>query len=214
LSDPHTVPNLIREGLRAQLGSDSFVTGLMYVALDIEPNTPIQMVAPPGSPLQEIPAIPNTLEQAQEVAVRIFEKLDKVDFANVFQEMTGTLDSIKQIASSPELKTAISHSEKTREQLTQTLGSARQTLDTLDTQIKPLSSSLQKTSVSADTAVKQATITLGAVQTTIEPNSPLNFQVVQTLQDVSAAARSIKELADYIQRNPSAIVRGRDITQE
>src|SRR6266481_2035144 len=97
LSDPHTVPNLIREGLRAQLGSDSFVT--------------------------------------------------------------GPLDSIKQIASSPELKTAISHSEKTREQLTQTLGSARQTLDTLDTQIKPLSSSLQKTSLSTDAAVKQATVT-------------------------------------------------------
>ena len=84
LSDPHTIPNLIREGMRAQLGSDSFVTGLMYVALDIRPNTPIQMVAPPGSPLQEIPAVPNTLEQAQAVAMRIFERLDKVDFNAVF----------------------------------------------------------------------------------------------------------------------------------
>ncbi len=214
LSDPHTVPNLIKEGMRAQLGSDSFVTGLMYVALDIEPNTPIQMVAPPGSPLQEIPAIPNTLEQAQAVAVRIFERLDKVDFANVFQEMTGTLDSIKQIAMSPELKVAISNSEKTREQFTQTLGSARQTLDTLDTQIKPLSSSLQKTSTSTDAAVKQATVTLGTVQTTIEPGSPVNYQVVQTLQDVSAAARSIKELTDYLQRDPSAILRGRDLSRE
>jgi len=52
------------------------------------------------------------------------------------------------------------------------------------------------------------------VNTTIEPNSPVNYQVVQTLQDVSAAARSIKELADYIQRNPSAIIRGRDISQQ
>src|SRR5579863_2312182 len=61
LSDPHTIPNLIREGLRAQLGSDSFVTGLLYVALDIQnPSTPFQMVAPPGSPLQEIPSVPNT----------------------------------------------------------------------------------------------------------------------------------------------------------
>jgi paraquat-inducible protein B len=137
-----------------------------------------------------------------------------VDFANVFQEMTGTLDSIKQIASAPELKTAVSNAEKTREQLSQTLGSARQTLDTLDTQIKPLSNSLQKTSLSTDAAVKQATVTLGTVNTTIEPGSPVNYQVVQTLQDVSAAARSIKELADYIQRNPSAIIRGRDISQE
>jgi paraquat-inducible protein B len=213
LNDPHTIPNLIREGLRAQLGSDSFVTGLMYVALDIQPNTPEQMVSAPGSPLQEIPVIPTTLEQAQAVAVRIFERLDKVDFATVFQQVSGTLNSIKEIASSPELKQVVAHSEKTREQFNRTLAGAEQTLNTVDSQVKPLSASLQKTSLSTDAAVKQAKLTLGTVQTTIEPGSPVNYQIVQTLQDVSAAARSIKELADYLQRNPSAIVRGRDLSQ-
>ena len=146
LSDPHTVPNLIREGLRAQLGSDSFVTGLMYVALDIQPNTPIQMVAPPGSPLQEIPAVPNTLEQAQAVAVRIFERLDKVDFNAVFTQMTAMLDSIRQLATSPALKEVVNNSEKTREQLDRTLAGAQQTLNTVNGQVPPLSDSLQKTS--------------------------------------------------------------------
>ena len=214
LSDPHTIPNLIREGLRAQLGSDSFVTGLMFVALDIEPNTAIKMVAPPGSPLQEIPAIPTTLEQAQEVAIRIFEKLDKVDFDAVFTQMTGMLESIRQITTSPALKEVVANSEKTREQLDHTLAGAQQTLSTVNRQVPPLSDSLQKTSLSADAAAKQARLTLGTVQTTIEPNSPVNYQVLQTLQDVSAAAHSIKELADYLQRNPSAIVRGRDLSQD
>src|SRR5271167_3295129 len=214
LSDPHTIPNLIREGLRAQLGSDSFVTGLMFVALDIEPNTPIQMVAPPGSPLQEIPAIPTTLEQAQAVAVRIFERLDKVDFAAVFTQMTAMLDSIRQVTSSPGLRETVNNSEKTREQLDRTLAGAQQTLSTVNSQVPPLSNSLQKTSVSADAAPKQDRLTLGTVQTAIEPNSPVNYQVLQTLQDVSAAAHSVKELADYLQRNPSAVVRGRDLSQD
>jgi paraquat-inducible protein B len=214
LDDPHTIPNLIREGMRAQLGSDSFVTGLMYVALDIQPNTPIQMVAPPGSPLQEIPAVPNTLEQAQAVAVRIFERLDKVDFNAVFTQLTGMLDSVRQITTSPSLREAINNSEKTREQLDHTLTGAQQTLSTVNGQVRPLSKSLQKTSLSADAAARQATLTLGTVQTTIEPNSPINYQALQTLQDVSAAAHSIKELADYLQRNPSAIVRGRDFSQD
>ncbi|HEY9159072.1 MlaD family protein [Candidatus Binatus sp.] len=214
LSDPHTIPNLIREGLRAQLGSDSFVTGLMYVALDIEPNTPIQMAAPLGSPLQEIPAIPTTLEQAQAVAIRIFEKLDKVDFDAVFTQMTGMLDSIRQITTSPALKEVVANSEKTRQQLDHTLAGAQQTLNSMNSQVHPLSQSFQKTSLSADAAAKQARLTLGAVQTAIEPNSPVNYQVLQTLQDVSAAARSIKELADYLQRNPSAIIRGRDLSQD
>jgi len=214
LSDPHTIPNLIREGLRAQLGSDSFVTGLLYVALDILPKTPIQMVAPPGSPLQEIPAIPTTLEQAQAVAIRIFEKLDKVDFDAMFTQMTGMLDSIRQITTSPALKKVVANSEETREQLDHTLAGAQQTLSTVNRQVPPLSDSLQKTSLSADAAAKQARLTLGTVQTTIEPNSPVNYQVLQTLQDVSAAAHSIKELADYLQRNPSAIIRGRDLSQD
>ena len=214
LSDPHTIPNLIREGLRAQLGSDSFVTGLLYVALDIEPNTPIQMIAPQGSPLQEIPAIPTTLEQAQAVAVRIFERLDKVDFDAVFAQMTGMLDSIRQITTSPGLREALNNSEKTREQLDRALAGAQQTLNTMNRQVLPLSNSLQKTSLSADAAAKQVRLTLGTVQTTIEPNSPINYQALQTLQDVSAAAHSIKELADYLQRNPSAIIRGRDISQD
>lgn len=214
LDDPHTIPNLIREGMRAQLGSDSFVTGLMYVALDIEPNTPIQMYAPPGSPLQEIPAVPNTLEQAQAVAIRIFERLDKVDFNAVFTQMTGMLDSIRQITTSPALKEVVANSEKTRQQLDHALAGAQQTFKSVNGQVQPLSEALQKTSGSADAAARQARLTLSTVQTTIEPNSPINYQAVQTLQDVSAAAHSIKELADYLQRNPSAIVRGRDFSQD
>ena len=124
------------------------------------------------------------------------------------------LDSIRQITNSPSLREAVNNSEKTREQLDHALAGAQQTLNTVNGQVPPLSQSLQKTSASADAAAKQATLTLGTVQTTIEPNSPINYQALQTLQDVSAAAHSIKELADYLQRNPSAIVRGRDFSQD
>jgi phospholipid/cholesterol/gamma-HCH transport system substrate-binding protein len=214
LSDPHTIPNLIKEGMRAQLGMDSFVTGLLYVALDIEPTTPIKMIAPPGAPLQEIPSIPNALEQLQSVAVRIFEKLDKVDFNTVFNDASETLDSIKQIMTTPQLKTAVAGLENSREQLGHTMGSVQHTFDNVDTRVGPLTSSFEKTSDSAGVAAQHARITLDTVNTTIQPGSPLNYQALQTLQDVGAAARSIKELADYIKLNPQSLVRGRDSGQE
>jgi paraquat-inducible protein B len=128
--------------------------------------------------------------------------------------MTGMLDSIRQITTSPSLREAINNSEKTREKLDRALATTQQTLNTVNNQVPPLSESLQKTSGSTDAAAKQVKLTLGTVQTTIEPNSPINYQALQTLQDVSAAAHSIKELADYLQRNPSAIVRGRDFSQD
>jgi paraquat-inducible protein B len=222
LSDPHTIPNLILEGLRAQLASDSFVTGILYVKLDIEPDMPSKMFAPAGSPLQEIPAIPNTLEQVQEMATQILKKLDKVDVTKlngVFDEMATTLTSINNgiarkdannnlsqaLVSASQTLDSINNniaSKKTGEELSQMLASASKTMDS----IRPVSSSF-------DAAAKQATNTLGTVQTAIEPGSPVNYQILQALHDVSAAARSIKELADFLQRNPSTVIRGRDLNQ-
>jgi paraquat-inducible protein B len=63
-------------------------------------------------------------------------------------------------------------------------------------------------------AAQHARVTLDTVNTAIQPGSPLNYQALQTLQDLSAAARSIKELADYIKLNPNSLVRGRDSGQE
>ena len=128
--------------------------------------------------------------------------------------MTGMLESIKQVTSSPALRETVNNSEKTRAQVDRTLDTVQKTLNTMNSRVPQLSDSFQKTSRAADAAATQARLTLDTVQTTIEPNSPVNYQVLQTLQDVSAAARSIKQLTDYLQRNPSAIIRGRDIGQD
>jgi paraquat-inducible protein B len=57
--------------------------------------------------------------------------------------------------------------------------------------------------------VQKAEAALDHIQTTLEPDSPLVYRADEALQNVSAAARSLRELGDYLQRNPSAIVRGR-----
>ena len=63
-----------------------------------------------------------------------------------------------------------------------------------------------KTAVAA-TEVEQATKTL---RTLIEPGSPVEVKLTQTLDDVSAAVRSLRVLADSLERDPSSIVRGKD----
>jgi hypothetical protein len=67
------------------------------------------------------------------------------------------------------------------------LGSVRQTFDNVDTRVGPLTSSLEKTSDSAGVAAQHARVTLDTVNTAIAPGSPLNYQALQTLQDLSAA---------------------------
>jgi paraquat-inducible protein B len=43
----------------------------------------------------------------------------------------------------------------------------------------------------------------------IEPNSVFNQQLDSTLQEVSRAARSMRVLADYLERHPEALIRGK-----
>jgi len=43
----------------------------------------------------------------------------------------------------------------------------------------------------------------------IEPNSPLGVELSGTLREVSQAARSVRVLADYLERHPEALIRGK-----
>jgi paraquat-inducible protein B len=43
----------------------------------------------------------------------------------------------------------------------------------------------------------------------IEPNSVLGQQLDSTLQEVSGAARALRLLADYLERHPEALIRGK-----
>ena len=67
---------------------------------------------------------------------------------------------------------------------------------------KAIGADLQKTLMSARTTLDNA----GKL---IEPNSPLDQQLDSTLQEVSRAARGLRTLADYLERHPEALIRGK-----
>jgi len=57
--------------------------------------------------------------------------------------------------------------------------------------------------------VTQTQKTLAALEKTLSNDSPLQQQLQGTLEELSAAARSLRLLADYLERNPEAILRGK-----
>ena len=58
-------------------------------------------------------------------------------------------------------------------------------------------------------ALDQLDGTLREVKLTLGPGAPVPAQLEQTLRDVGQAARSLRVLADSLERDPSQIVRGR-----
>jgi paraquat-inducible protein B len=209
LNIPEDVRIAVRHGLRAELGMESFVTGLLYIDLDMHPGTPANFALPPSSKYEEIPTLPTTFEQAESAATRLIAQIDKINLDQVVTTANQMMAAFRDLASSPELKTAVISLNQTGTSLTDTARSIRELTDHIDREVGPMAASMQKGAHDIDIAVEKAQVALNHIQATLEPNSPLVYRATQALDNLSAAAQSLRELADYLQRNPSAILRGR-----
>ncbi len=69
--------------------------------------------------------------------------------------------------------------------------------------------SIEKTLEAAGTTLQEAQATLRTVGGATGEDSPLIYQTMQTLKELSAAARSLRTLADYLERHPEALIRGK-----
>jgi paraquat-inducible protein B len=68
---------------------------------------------------------------------------------------------------------------------------------------------LDRTLVSARGMLDSGRGTLENANKLIEPNSVLGAELGNTLQEVSRAAQSVRVLADYLERHPEALIRGK-----
>jgi paraquat-inducible protein B len=92
------------------------------------------------------------------------------------------------------------------------LKDARKLLNNVDKQVQPLGGDLDRTLKAANGALKKAEETLANVNGVIGEGSPLRFQLETTFNELAQAARSIRVLAEYLQRNPDALLRGKSGT--
>ena len=79
LTDPAGLKAAIDRGLRGQLQTESIVTGVLFVALDLF-LIARQIRSAAGSRYQEIPTVTTTLQKAQDILGKLLAKLDDVDF--------------------------------------------------------------------------------------------------------------------------------------
>jgi paraquat-inducible protein B len=198
---PESIHRAIDQGLRGRLEPQSLVTGLLFVNLDYIPEAEPHFVGAAGG-LPEIPTVPQQIEEATEVVKQIVQRLGELDLKALVESATGTLDALRDLAGSDEARRAVSS-------LDETLIALRELSKTLETSIGPLGKSLQTAADQTQQVEKELTKTLGAVQQLVKPGSPITQQLSTALQDVSAAARSMRQLAETLERNPGAIVRGR-----
>jgi len=90
-----------------------------------------------------------------------------------------------------------------------TLKDARKLVRNVDGRVAPLASSIEKSLAKARTALEQAQKALVVAEKTVGKESPVIYQFDKTLKEISRMARSIRSLADYLERHPNALLYGK-----
>jgi phospholipid/cholesterol/gamma-HCH transport system substrate-binding protein len=199
----------IARGLRAQLVTESLLTGLLYVDLDFHPGMQPKFVLPPGSKYREIPTVPTSFEEIQQKAFQALAKLDKIDFNALVTSLTGAADAARSLVNSRNLQDTIVQLRQTAISMQAAMNGISGSTKRLNANLGPLMASLKKTADQASLTLAQSRATLNAVNGTLDSDSPLGYQMIQTLQKLSQASAAMTDLADYLHRNPSALIRGR-----
>jgi paraquat-inducible protein B len=205
---------LIRRGLRAQLQSQSLLTGLLFIQLDFFPDTPATYVLPQPSDPPEMPAIPTMLEQGLEQARALINDLKGIDFKGMVERANGALDGVSRVVNDPALEQALDELPGTVKNVNGAVDSANALLRRVERQVDPISTELHETLVGAQRAMTTVEQTAAAATTLIEPGSPLDYDLRGALRDVGRAADSLRRFADFLDRNPSALLFGRPQPEE
>jgi paraquat-inducible protein B len=205
---------LIERGLRAQLGTESLLTGLLYIELDLHPGTPVNFVLEPGTErYPEIPTVPTDLEQIQETAVKALAKLDKVDVVKLTESITDAGNAATNLLNSRDLKTTLASLQTATRNLDRTITTVRSLVENVNSRSGPVLVSLKKASEQASLTLAQISSAATTLQAGLAPDAPLTYRLEVALENFSEASSAIRELTDYLQRNPSAIVRGKYVPE-
>ena len=192
VEDPiHEVEKLVDKGLRAQLKTGSLLTGQLFVDLDFHPNAPKAQVKFD----QNFPEVPTTPAPLQVITARVNDLLTKIEtvpIEKIGKDLGDTLQNVKRLSESRELLQAV-------QSLNETLQHTRQLVQNLDSNVAPAIGS----------TLDQAQKTLASVEGTLGKDAPLQHEMRRALKELAEAARGIRILTDYLERNPDALIYGK-----
>ncbi len=220
-----TPEQLIERGLRARLVTESFVTGQLLVELDYLPETPV-VLRGESPPYPEIPTVPNDIQETiQNLRQSVAEFLEHVDVEELAARLSRaargadellnssdireTLAGLNRLINAPETRALSTRMQQAMAELETTLVDTRRLVNDADEQLGPLATELRATLGRLNAGLESATETLAGANAHIRGETELAYELGATLNEIRDAARSLRQLTDYLERNPEALLRGK-----
>lgn len=217
---------LVDRGLRAQLGIQGLATGLLFVQLDFfDPREYPAPEAPKDSRYSVVPSAPSITSEIQASVSDILASLKNVDFAELSRGLNGLIADARRQLDGLDLKRAldqwtrtgaqiealVSNPEisRTLENVSAAVAELRGTLAKIDQQVEPTAVGLRDTLAAAQKTIKTINTTTSAAGQFLANNSGVGEELVETMRSLNETADAVKRLAEFLERNPNALLTGR-----
>jgi paraquat-inducible protein B len=208
LGDAAVIRTLVAHGLRARLALESFLSGRRYVDLDIVANAPPP--TPPPFPLP-YPVIPVYVEPGllalQADAARVLGKLNALDLEGLIADIRRAAQGFTRASAT--VDEAGKALPRTLAGMDQALAAIREAARSLEKEVPAVAGDARGAMQRLAAALDQLDATLREAKVALQPDSPVPAQLELTLREMGQAARSLRLLADSLERDPSQLVRGR-----
>jgi paraquat-inducible protein B len=219
------------QGLRAQLTTQSLVTGQLSVNLDFFPRTANAYEFRKTFPDRiEIPTVQSPLQAVQATLETVYGKIEQLPLEDMIQNFINLTKGADRLINDPKILHIVGNADATISDLRrvtsvleQTLSPAlddlratarttNRTVEVLRERAEQSRSTIEQTDrtlAKAAAALDQVQVLLKSANSIIAPGSPLHFEAVNALREVGAAAQSLRTLANTLERTPNAVVFGR-----
>ncbi len=191
------IRQLLELGFRARLEQTPALVGAASIALvPVKGAGAAELAHDSSNP--RIPSAPgaSNIDDIASQADQILAKVNRIPIEEIGANLRQVTNRLNTLVSSPQLDESLKH-------LTKTLSEVDQMLTQMQPQMGPLLTKLN------EAAEQLSGTALAAHELLNGDDSGGGASLQETIHQLDGAARSIRTLADYLDRHPSALIRGK-----
>jgi paraquat-inducible protein B len=196
------------KGLRARLDIESLVTGKLYVQLGFFPDSPLNLLGLDDD-VPEMPAIPTQMEVLGQSVRDLLDRLRDLPIESTFANLNSSLAAAREFLQAAELKSVITRSDSLLEESRTLVRKASDVLDSLRGTLNGVDQNAQDTLVQARRTLEILEGTVADVRKLVAPGSPLQYEIITALEEMTRMVRSLRALSDSVARDPNQLIFGR-----
>ncbi len=232
VSDRQRLDSMVAHGLRAELGILGLATGMLYVELDFQdPRESTGRASPLAAMANDkgylvVPAMPSSLAALQANITEVLADVKRMNLPELSNELRGLLKDARLQVNNLDLaalNTQFLRAGKSVADLAESaeirrmfadLGAAisemRRALARLDKSIAPLGGRLDTVLADAQVSLNKLGQAADAARNFVSAQDSLGEEASRALRQITEAAASLQNLIDYLERNPSALISGKN----